>query len=433
MSPIKKPLFGLLLILISNQASSQFLMDMVDTSKDVGKGLFSLYQKFDHIRIGGYIQAQYQYASEKGVKNFSGGDFGANVDNRFLLRRGRIRFDYVHFNPKNATSAQFVFQFDGTERGVVIRDFWGRLFENRWKIFSISTGMFARPFGYELNLSSSDRESPERGRMSQLLMKTERDMGVMLSFEPREKNHLLHNIKWDLGFFNGQGLAATADFDSKKDLITRISLKPVKLSTHLFFSGSLSYLNGGLIQNTKYVNRIESSSIKHFSLDSSLVNQGQIAPRKYYGADLQLKFATKAGFTELRAEGIKGIQTATASSNETPAVLLTGKDAYFIRNFNGAYLYLLHNIFNPNHQLVVKYDWLDPNERVSKNEINSQGGFSNADIKYSTLGFGYNYTISSNVRLMLWYDRVWNESTGLSDYSEDISDNVFTARIQYRF
>ena len=78
-----------------------------------------------------------------------------------MLRRGRIRFDYVRFNKTNKASVQFVFQFDGTERGVFIRDFWGRVFENKFQLFSFATGMFARPFSYELNLSSSDRESPE--------------------------------------------------------------------------------------------------------------------------------------------------------------------------------------------------------------------------------------------------------------------------------
>jgi hypothetical protein len=121
-----------------------------------------------------------------------------------MLRRGRIRFDYIHFNLNNKPSIQFVFQFDGTERGVFIRDFWGRIFENKYKLFAFTAGMFARPFSYELNLSSSDRETPERGRMSQILMRTERDLGAMISFEPRKKDHPLRYLKIDAGFFNGQ-------------------------------------------------------------------------------------------------------------------------------------------------------------------------------------------------------------------------------------
>jgi hypothetical protein len=105
------------------------------------------YKRFDHIRIGGYIQPQYQVASAEGASTYSGGDFAKFSDNRFMLRRGRIRFDYVRFNKKEKPQLQFVFQFDGTERGVFIRDFWGRYWENTWQLFYFTTGMFARPFG----------------------------------------------------------------------------------------------------------------------------------------------------------------------------------------------------------------------------------------------------------------------------------------------
>src|SRR5882724_13072820 len=226
---MRKIALFILFSLLVNALSAQFLMDMVDTTKDIGKGLLSIYKKFDQIRIGGYIQPQYQLVQEKGARGYAGGDFPLNVSNRFLLRRGRIRFEYARFNEDHKVSVQFVFQFDGTERGVFIRDFWGRYFENKWELFSFSMGMFARPFGYEVNLSSSDRESPERGRMSQILMKTERDLGAMISFEPRKKNHPLRYLKIDAGFFNGQGLTAPGDFDSYKDFISRISIKPYPL------------------------------------------------------------------------------------------------------------------------------------------------------------------------------------------------------------
>ena len=58
-------------------------MDMVDTTKSVGKGLLGVYKKYDHIRIGGYIQPQFQIASDKGIKSYEGGDFSPEVSNRF--------------------------------------------------------------------------------------------------------------------------------------------------------------------------------------------------------------------------------------------------------------------------------------------------------------------------------------------------------------
>jgi phosphate-selective porin len=413
-------------------AQAQFLMDMVDTTKDVGKGLLSIYKKYDHIKIGGYIQSQYQQVEAKGAKSFEGGDFATNVDNRFMLRRGRIRFDYVHFSNNTKPSVQFVFQFDGTERGVFIRDFWGRVFENNLKLFSLSTGMFARPFGYELNLSSSDRESPERGRMSQILMKTERDMGAMLSLEPRGRKNWMQYVKIDAGLFNGQGLAATADYDSYKDFIIRANAKPFHLNKSLLFSTGISYLNGGFIQNNKYVYNIASvNGVTGFTEDSTSSKVGTRLPRKYYGADAQLKwFHANNSATELRAEYWWGTQTANASSTETPAVLLT--EPYYIRPFNGAFLYLLHS-FDKHNQLGIKYDWYDPNTKLSAGEIGQANGSKAADIRYNTMGAGYIHYFDDNLKVVAWYNWVNNEHTQLSGYTNNVKDNVFTLRMQYRF
>jgi hypothetical protein len=110
-------------------------MDMIDTSTSLGKSVLSVSKRFDNIRLGGYMQPQFQAIQQKGAKSYNGGDFAPNVNNRFMLRRGRIRFDYVHFNVDNKPSVQFVFQFDGSERGVFIREFWGRVFENKFILF----------------------------------------------------------------------------------------------------------------------------------------------------------------------------------------------------------------------------------------------------------------------------------------------------------
>src|SRR5664279_1519636 len=341
-------------------SSAQFLMDMIDTTTDVGQSVLSVSQRFNYIRMVGYIQPQFQAAQAKGAKSYIGGDFPQNVNNRFIIRRGRIRFDYVRFNKTSKASVQFVFQFDGTERGVFIRDFWGRFLENKIQLFSFVAGMFARPFSYELNLSSSDRESPERGRMSQILMKTERDLGAMISFEPRKPGHPLRFLKIDAGFFNGQGLPATGDFDSHKDFITRAGLKPYHISRNLLLSFAASYLDGGLLQNTRYIYSIDNGT-KNFHIDSSLSNIGKIAPRKYYGADAQLKIKCKAGFTEFRAEYITGKQTGFANTTETPPALPDANGSFYIRKFDGAYFYFLQNFVNSKNQLVIKYDWYDPN------------------------------------------------------------------------
>lgn len=433
---VLRNLFLLLLAaLCSHAAKSQFLMDMVDTSTATGRGMLGIYKKFDRVKLSGYVQPQFQAAQEKGAKSFNGGDFAPNVNNRFMLRRGRVRIDYIHFAEHKGPSVQFVFQFDGSEKGFFTRDFWGRVMENKYQMFSLTAGLFARPFSYELNLGSGDRESPERGRMSQILMKVERDLGAMASFEPRKKDHPLRFLKIDAGIFNGPGLNATADFDSHKDFITRVALKPYPLSKKLTFSAAASYFNGGLQQGTKYVYRTHTSGgIPVMQVDSSLSNSGKIAPRVYYGADAQLKIKHSMGVTELRAEFIAGTQTGTENSSEPPAALLAGAEGYYIRHFNGAYFYLLQNIFNPHHQLAVKYDWYDANSNVKGTDIGKPGANLNAaNIKYSTLGFGYTYYAMENLKLVLWYDKVFNEKTSLPGYEKDVRDDVFTCRLQFRF
>ncbi len=415
--------------------NAQFLMDMLDTTKEAGKGLLSIYKRFDHLRLGGYIQPQFQVAESEGAKSFEGGDFGTHVSNRFMLRRSRIRIDYLHINAQNDPDVQFVFQFDATERGFTVRDMWIRLFENRFKEFSFTVGMFARPFSYEVNLSSGDRESPERGRMSQLLMRGERDLGAMVSFDVRKDKHPLKNIKIDAGLFNGQGIVANGDFDNRKDFISRVSLKPVKLNNTISLSAGASLLYGGLLQATKYVySTTETNGIKNVSLDSSVSNMGEYSPRKYRALDIQFKIKNHVGFTELRAEYVSGTQTGTSNSSETPIALMSAKDGFYKRNFNGAYIYFLQHLFSLRHQLVVKYDWYDPNTKVSKNEIGAANtSFSAADIKYGTLNLGYNYAVTSMVKLSLFYAIVKNETTSLPGFTNDVKDNIFTTRLQFKF
>jgi len=416
-------------------SKAQFLMDMVDTTTETGKGLLNVYKKYDHLRFGGYIQPQFQIASQKGIKSFEGGDFSPRVNNRFMLRRSRVRIDYVHFGKDNEAGVQFVFQFDANERSFSVRDVWGRIFENKYKLFSFTTGMFARPFGYEINLSSSDRESPERGRMSQILMKSERDLGAMISLDVRKAKHPLKFLRIDAGLFNGQGINAAGDFDNTKDFIGRVAMKPQKIQKAIILSAGISILYGGLENNTKYrYGTGIDAGIKKQLVDSAVDNIGKLSPRRYYGADIQIKIKNKAGFTELRGELLTGQQASTANSTETPVALLTGTDGFHTRNFNGAYFYLLQHIFSSQHQLLVKYDWYDPNTNVKGNEIGAAGSnLTAANIKYSTLGIGYLYYITPNVKAVLYYAMPINEKTQLADFNNDISDNIFTGRLQFRF
>ncbi len=129
-----------------------------------------------------------------------------------------------------------------------------------------------------------------------------------------------------------------------------------------------------------------------------------------------------------------GQQPGLRNNTETPVALLTGADGFYNRHFDGAYFYLLQNLFSVKHQLLLKYDWYDQNTKVSKTEIGVPGtDFTAADIKYSTLGLGYINYITPNVKAVLYYSMPVNERTQLAGFTSDISDDVFTFRLQFRF
>jgi hypothetical protein len=427
-----KFLFLPALLFFGYQGQAQrFLTDMMDSTNSLGRGIFPLYGKSDRLRFGGYMQPQFQWAESKGVDNYSGGDFAPEADNRFMLRRGRIRVDYLHFNDKDQPLAFFAFQFDGTERGVAIRDFWGRFYENKLQLFALTMGMFARPMGFEANLSSSERETPERGRMSQILMKTERDVGAMVT-------HVLRRVKLDIGVFNGQGLAGPVEYDSHKDIIGRLSLKPYKFKSGWQLSASVSGYYGGITSQSLQLYKLQGAGAAAYAyIDSSAGNMGHTAPRRYYGADAQLRIPNRKGFTEFRAEYIRGLQTGTAMSSETPGSYPVAEDKLpeplYTRPFDGAYFYYLQHLGSDRLQFVVKYDWYDPNTRVRGKEIDAARGFSPADIRYNTLGGGFVYHLNAHVKATLYYDWITNENTTLNGYTGDLRDNILTCRLQFRF
>ena len=136
------------------------------------------------IKVSGYVQAQFQYGDSTGAAAYSGGAFGAGVDKRFMIRRGRVKVQYdAPLNDKGISTSQYVFQFDVTERGVTIKDVYGKFTDPWIGWFSLTAGMQNRPFGFEIPYSSGLRESPERGRMSQILFPGERDLGAMLTIQ----------------------------------------------------------------------------------------------------------------------------------------------------------------------------------------------------------------------------------------------------------
>jgi hypothetical protein len=417
--PTKKIFIGFFALFLSITAFSQRYLADIDSSFFIKDTVRPVIKRFENLRITGYIQPQFQKAQSDGAPSFSGGNFSQFSSSRFMLRRARVKTDYVLPSKTRFPKALFSFQIDATERGVIVRDMFLKLFGTKNNVFSMTAGLFARPFGYEVNLSSTFRETPERGRMSQILMPSERDIGMMVSYEP-------------------QGLSGTTDFDDHKDLISRLFIKPYTFNK-VDISGGISYLRGGWKNGTKYVyeSGVAANGDKVFIPDSSVSNLGTSSPRHYYGADVQVKLSHGWGETEWRAEYWFGTQPGTSGSTSNPGTLPASNGTpvpTYVRHYDGAFLLVLQNIVNNKHQLMVKYDWYDPNIKVKKAEIGKAGtNLTPADVKFATLGVGYTYHINSQTKIILYHDFVNNESTQLAGYTTNLKDNILTCRLQFRF
>lgn len=419
-----------LLMSFGLKSNAQDTLIEQDTLRPVIEKIQSDLLILNRLKITGYIQVQYQKADTASTESFAGGNFGTNIDNRFSVRRGRFKLAYTN------ELSQYVLQVDVTEKGVGIKDAYASFTEPWLQTLSFTGGVFDRPFGYEISYSSSSRESPERSRIFQTLFPGEREVGAKLTVLP-PKTSSFYFFKLEGGMFNGSGPAAV-EFDSYKDFIGRLSFFKNLLNESVGVGFGASYYSGGWRQDTKYIYKIEDSS---FSKDSTKV--GDKVKREYFGLDAQLSFTNNPiGITTIRGEYITGKQPGTASNSASPvAQPLT--DAY-LRNVSGGYIYFLQNIFNTRHQLVVKYDWYDPNTKVSGNEIGVTGTNTGAtDVKFSTLGLGWIYRWNSHVKITAYYDMVKNETSNAplaiaknntaKTWATDRNDNVFTLRLQYKF
>src|ERR1051325_7887158 len=240
------------------------------------------------VKLSGYIQGQYQVADSVGIPSFAGGNFSPNVDNRFMLRRARLKATY------DGSWSQYVFQIDVSEKGFSIKDLYAKMTEQWMKTVSLTVGMQNRPFGYEIGYSSSLRESPERGRMSQIIFPGERDLGAMITIQ-RPKGKPLDFLKIEAGMFNGTGApgagASASDFDWKKDFIGRIRIDKTTKNEKMSYGLGASYYNGGWRNGTSSVWNMETDSagLMAFRKTKDTLQYGQISARNYIGFEGQLR------------------------------------------------------------------------------------------------------------------------------------------------
>jgi hypothetical protein len=517
----KNYLLCFLFIIIVNVTFSQRIEEDDDTINDHEK-INKLFSVFKGFKISGFVQAQYQYffipdtigGATPYFATFAGGNFaGRWSNNRFMIRRGRLKITHSTKFTEGALS------IDATERGIGVKDLYVKGTEPWLGAFSLTAGIQNRPFGFEIGYSSALRETPERSRVIQTIFPYERDLGAVLSFQMPEKSPL-NFLKIDLGILNGN--AINYESDAHKDFVGRIKISnPVKskfIDYSIGFSVYYGYLNhisnvDGTGITRKWLFRMgeindtaSGKTVKGFIVDSTfgvdkndsvknyrLQTLGAKVERNYMGVDAQVSFNFPWGKTTLRGEYIWGVQPASLYNTLTDnymynsmtsfsptgpangisfpnfsppqanyAVAVKPTENYhhtFVRKFVGYYVYFIQDILKTGHQIVVKFDYYDPNSEVSGKEIDlyyykngtttpiGLTALSPADVAYWTIGFGYNYYINKHLSVMLYYEMINNEITAIPKYNGDliqgknpsagydknIKDNNLTVRMQYKF
>ncbi len=234
-------------------------------------------------------------------------------------------------------------------------------------------------------------------------------------------------------------MSGPQEFDNSKDFVLRLSHKSYAFKKFpINVSGGFSALLGGLNHQLPIKYQMQKlNNVWIMAKDSSATNINKIAPRKYYGADIQLATQKKSWKSELRAEFIMGLQTGTSTASNTPTTIPVDKNSvklpYYTRNFNGAYFTFVQTLNSTDNQLIFKYDWYDPNTKISGKQVAAANGFSGADVRFDTFGFGFLHHFNPHLKAVMYYDMIKNEKTSLPNYATDLDDNILTIRTQFYF
>ena len=317
--------------------------------------------KLNKIKVSGYIQSQWEYYGKDLVKT-------NEPTNTFYIRRARIKFTY-----EPADGVKFVLQPDFSTGNLSLKDAYAIVNIPKLNGWTIWAGQFNRP-DYEVEYSSSSRETLERSRLIRAIYPGEREVGAKLEYSGTNVP-----VTFQLMAMNGNFTGANAkDVDSKKDIMARFVYSAKMPSAGLGIDfGVNGYFGGNRAKTNKYVN--ESNG----TLDS--VKVGDYLKKQWFGGEIRI-YADVLGGLALKGEYIAGTNSTPSiiAASSTMAQLKASPNT--VRNFSGYYLYFVKNL-GLKHQFVAKYDFYDPNTKLS-------GDAAKSEIWYKTFTLAWQYYLN---------------------------------------
>ena len=355
--------------------------------------------KLNKIKVSGYIQAQWEH-------------YGADLEktngynNTFYIRRARIKFTY-----EPADGVKFVLQPDFSTGNLQLKDAYAVVNIPKLKNVTLWAGQMNRP-NYDVEYSSSSRELLERARVTTTIYPGEREIGAKLEYNGI-KVPLLLQVMMMNGNFTG---TQAKDVDSRKDVMARFvySVKLPAAGVGIDF-GANHYFGSNLAKTNQYVKN------SNGTLDS-LNNVWRYLDKHWTGGEIRI-YADVLGGLSIKGEYVAGINSvaSTVASSATMAQKKASPNLY--NNFAGYYLTLVKNIGSKN-QAVVRYDYYDPNTKLS-------GDAANGALYYKTWSLAWQYYLNDNIRLTAQYTMPKNETNASNP--ADYKDNLFTIRVQAKF
>jgi hypothetical protein len=384
------------------------------------------------LRASAYLQGEYQY-NQLSEDQLQAGGVPLN-QNRFLVRRGRIRFDrdWDYAAGSLELDANTV---SGTNIGIrtaeaslVYRG--SEPTEGLPPLVVLTAGVTDIPFGHDLAESASVRPFMERSLASTSLFPSEADAGVKLS-------GAIAFFRYGVAFMNGEPLdnrGFPRDPNSAKDLIGRVGVD-VKPADGFAIWGGTSFAKGKGFhpgrdarkrsiawRDTDENGTLQPGGAELQGLPATSATPSENFERWALGLDLGTAFVTPLGQTKIYGEAFLASNYDRGLIDADPVDSVSGD----VRHAGG-YLAVVQDVTRFGIA-GFRAAFYDPNSDVLDNVQGKLLPHSQTIVTLSPL---VGFVLKDRAKLVLEYDFV-RDHLGLDESGKptDAENDAFTARLQ---